>query len=123
MPRTPVELRPWKTRTSVSLKRMHLAAAVASNTSSASSQVATPISRSSPSSFMAILPLALTWTKSDKRLRRTWPLAVAKATNRSSQLSSSSGSGISVVMVSPSASGSRLTSALPRPVGEPSGSL
>jgi hypothetical protein len=36
---------------------------------------------------------------------------------------SSSGSGISVVMVSPSASGSRLISALPRDCGVASGSL
>ena len=41
MPRTPWELRLVKTRTSVTEKRMHLPLAVASKTSSSSSQVRT----------------------------------------------------------------------------------
>ena len=70
---------------------------------------------------MAILPLRLTWTKSDSLLRRTVPRVVANITSSSSQLASSSGSGMIVVMRSPCSSGSRLMSALPRACGSPIG--
>ena len=121
MPRLPVELRPEKTLTSVTGKRMHLPPRLASSASSSSEQVCTPISRSPWSSFMAILPLAMTLVKSDSRLRRTLPDSVANMTWRSPQQSSSSGSGMRVVMTSPSSSGNRLTNALPRAWGVPSG--
>ena len=78
MPRTPTESRPAKTRTSVTGKRIALPAAVASRMSSFSLQTCTPISRVPSSSFMAILPLALTLVKSDRRLRRTVPAEVTK---------------------------------------------
>ena len=69
----------------------------------------------------SILPFDFTLTKSESALRRALPLAVANITNSSLQVASSSGNGIRVVMVSPSSSGSTLTSALPRAVGLPSG--
>ncbi len=123
MPRTPTELRPEKTRTSGTLKRMHLPLALASSTSSSSPQVCTLTSREpSPSSFMAILPLAWIRVKSDRRLRRTVPFVVANMTYMSPQVSSSSGMGMVVVMVSSACSGSRLTNALPRAWGVPRGS-
>ena len=70
---------------------------------------------------MAILPPWFTLVKSDSWLRRTPPRAVANMTLSVAQLASSSGSGITVVMVSPSDSGSRFTKALPRACGAPSG--
>ena len=120
MPRTPTELRPEKTRTLGTRKRMHLPLAVVSNTSSSSVHGCTLIRRESlASSFMAILPLAMTRVKSDRRLRRTVPVEVANMTSVSPQVSSSSGMGMAVVMVSAGCSGSRLTSALPRACGVP----
>ena len=86
-------------------------------TSSSSVQMLTAIMRSPSSSFIAILPLALTLTKSESSLRRTLPERVANMTLSAPQLASSSGSGMTVVMVSPGESGSRLTIALPRPCG------
>ena len=71
MPRTPVEVRPLKTRTSSTGKRMQRPPRAASSTSSATVQVETPMSRSPSSSFMAILPLTFTSTKSESLLRRT----------------------------------------------------
>ena len=74
MPRTPTDERPEKTRTSLTGKRIDLPLRVASSTSLASVQVATAINRSSassPSNFIAILPLARTSPKSLKALRRT----------------------------------------------------
>jgi hypothetical protein len=97
---------------------------VASSTSWSSVQTATPISRSpasSPSNFMAILPFWFTFTKSPSSLRRTPPRAVANITLSLDQLDSSSGIGMTVLMVSPSLSGSRFTKALPRACGAPSG--
>ena len=70
---------------------------------------------------MAILPLAKMLVKSESRLRRTWPRRVANITSCSAHFSSSSGSGMRVEMVSSLASGNRLTSALPRACGVPSG--
>ena len=74
------------------------------------------------SSLIAILPARLTCAKSDSLLRRTVPRVVANITSSFSQLASSSGSGMIVVMRSPCSSGSRLTSALPRDCGAASGS-
>ena len=92
---------------------MHWPELAVSSTSSSSVQVSTPrISSPSSSSFMAILPLRLTWTKSDSLLRRTVPRVVANITSSSPQLASSSGSGMMVVMRSPSSSGSRLMQGL-----------
>ena len=121
MPRTPVELRPAKTRTSVTEKRMHLPLAAASSTSSSSPQGCTPINSPLSSSFMAILPLAIMLVKSDNALRLTVPCEVENITWSAPQLSSFSGKDIMVAIVSPSASGSRLTSDRPRACGVPSG--
>ena len=55
--------------------------------------------------------------KSESLLRRTVPPLVANITSSLAQLPSSSGSGRIEVMLSPFASGSRLTSALPRACG------
>ena len=117
MPRTPVESRPLKTRTSGTGKRMHWPSAVVSTTSSFSEQVATSTMRSPSSSFIAILPLRFTWMKSLSLLRRTPPLSVANITSSASQVASSSGSGMMVVIRSSFSSGSMLISALPRPFG------
>ena len=57
----------------------------------------------------------------DSLLRRTPPEAVANITSSVSQLASSSGSGMIVVMRSPASIGSMLTSALPRAFGAESG--
>ena len=124
MPRTPVEARLWNTRTVATGKRMARPWRVASSTSCSSLQTLTPISRSpasSPSNFMAILPVWLTLTKSLSSLRRTPPRAVANITWSVAQLASSSGIGMTALIVSPSLSGSRLTKALPRACGVPNG--
>ena len=101
---------------------MHWPAAVVSSTSSFSEQTATSTMPSPSSSFIAILPLRLTCTKSESLLRLTEPRVVANITSSFSQLASSSGSGMIVVMRSPCSSGRRLTSALPRACGAASGS-
>ena len=59
--------------------------------------------------------------KASIELRRTPPLAVAKTTWSLPHSASSSGSGSTVEIVSPSASGSRLTIGRPRVCGAPSG--
>ena len=122
MPRTPIESRPLNTRTSSTAKRMHWPRAVVSSTSSLSEQICTSTMRSPSSSRMASLPARLTWAKSESLLRRTVPRVVANITSSASQLASSSGSGMMVVMRSPVSSGSRLISALPRDCGAASGS-
>ncbi len=87
MPRTPVESRPEKTRTSVVEKRIARPRAVTIITSSCSSQIET-FTRLTPSgSFIAILPFRFTLVKSDSRLRRTSPSEVAKTTCRRSHSS------------------------------------
>ncbi len=123
MPRTPALSRPENTRSVSSeiWKRMQRPFSVARNTSSPSRQVATPISRSPSSSFMAISPEARMRPKSDSRLRRTVPLAVAKTRWRFSHRLSSCGSGSTAVTSSPPSSGRRLTSARPLAVGLASG--
>ena len=121
MPRTPMESRPLNTRTSVTGKRMHWPFAVVINTSSCSVQVSTDTMPSPSSSFMAILPLRFTCTKSESLLRRIVPLVVANTTSSVSQLVSSSGNGRIEVIRSPCSSGSMLTSALPRACGAASG--
>ena len=71
---------------------------------------------------MAILPLRLTWVKSDSLFRRTVPRVVANMTFSSAAASGSLGSGRIEVIRSPFSSGSMLISALPRDCGEASGS-
>ena len=123
MPRTPEESRPANTRkvSSAIWKRMHRPSRVASSTSSPSRQVATPIRRSPSSSFMAIRPEARTLRKSDSRLRRTVPLAVANTRCRLSHSASSCGRGNTAVMPSPPNSGNRFTKARPLAAGPASG--
>ena len=65
MPRTPIEVRPWNTRTSVTGKRMHWPSAVVSSTSSFSVQTCTSRMPSPSASFMAMMPERRTSTKSD----------------------------------------------------------
>ena len=102
---------------------MHWPDDAISRTSFCSEQVATArISSPSSSSFIAILPLRLTWTKSDSLLRRTVPRVVANITFSSSAASGSLGSGRIDVIRSPFCSGSMLISALPRDCGVVSGS-
>src|SRR3546814_245861 len=119
MPRTPVEVRLWNSRTSVAAKRMALPCRVASSTSSPSVSNATPIRRSvAPSSKrIAILPLVGTLVKESMLFRRTPPRAVTNTTWRFFHSSSSSGNGSTVWMISPLASGSRLTIGRPREPG------
>ncbi len=86
MPRTPVEVRLWNSRTSSAREadRLALAGGRAARRPLRSSS-ATPISRSSPpspSNFMAILPFEGTLAKASMLLRRTEPLAVANMTWR-----------------------------------------
>src|SRR5258708_3264551 len=73
MPRTPIEVRPVKTRTSVTGKRMHWPPAAVSSTSSCSVQIWTSTIASSSSSFIAMMPERRTSTKSDRLLRPTLP--------------------------------------------------
>ena len=77
-PRTPVESRPLKTRTSVVGKRIARPDAVTSITSSSVVAMRTPTSSTPSGSFMAILPFVRTLVKSDSALRRTSPSDVAK---------------------------------------------
>ena len=77
---------------------MQRPSAVVSSTSLAVVQRPTPMMESPSSSFMAILPLRLTWTKSESLLRRTPPERVANITSSRSQVASSSGSGRMEVM-------------------------
>ena len=72
---------------------------------------------------MAILPLRLMLVKSLKLLRRILPDAVANTTFNAPQLDSSSGIGITVLMVSSGSIGKILTMALPSDCGAASGSL
>ena len=122
MPRTPIEVRPVNTRTSVTGKRMHWPPAAVSSTSSRSVQICTSTIASPSSSFMAMMPERRTSTKSDSLLRRTVPPVVANITSSSAQVDSSSGSGMMVVMRSPCSSGRMLISALPRAFGAAIGS-
>ncbi len=71
---------------------------------------------------MAILPLPGTKMKSASSLRRTLPRPVAKKTLMVSHRLSSSGSGMTALMFSPSArAGNMLIMARPRAWGVPSG--
>ena len=126
MPRTPVEVREVNSRTSSPEKRMALPIFVAKSTSSPASSKATPISLSllASSNFIANLPFDGMLVKASMLFRRTLPIAVANTTLSAPQLSSSSGSGKTVRIVSPSSrDGSILTMGLPRVVGPPSGSF
>src|SRR6478752_2296324 len=86
IPRTPMEVRLWKTRTSVTGKRMHWPPAEVSRTSSRSVQIATFTMPSPSSSFMAIMPERRTSTKSESLLRRTVPRVVANITSSSAHV-------------------------------------
>jgi hypothetical protein len=77
MPRTPVEVRPAKTRTSGTAKRMHLPSRVASSTSCSSVQVLTSRSAARLLQLHRDQPLERILAKSDSRLRRTVPPDVA----------------------------------------------
>ena len=124
MPRTPVRNRdrrtpgplPWRSADcsarSAVVSRISLTPAL---------QVPTPTIWSPSSSFMAILPLRRTSTKSESLLRRTPPERVANITSYWSQGASSSGNGRIEVMLSPGSIGRMLTQALPREVGVPTG--
>ena len=101
MPRTPIEVRPANTRTSVTGKRMHWPPAAVSSTSSVSVQICTFTMPSPSSSFIAMMPDGRTSEKSDSLLRRTVPRVVANITSSLSQVASSSGSGMMVLIVSP----------------------
>ncbi len=68
-----------------------------------------------------MMPDRRTSTKSESLFRRTVPPVVANVTSSVSQLASSSGSGMIVVIRSPVSSGSKLMSALPRAWGCASG--
>ena len=109
-------------------KRIALPPRVASSTSSLSVSRATPISRSpeffgaSSSKRIANLPAVGTLVNASMPLRRTEPCAVANMTWSFAHSLSSSGSGRTVEIVSPSAKGSRLTIGRPRACGAPSGS-
>ncbi len=101
---------------------MHLPLRVVRSTSSLSVQSATPTMPSlapgrSSSSFMAILPLTLMCRKSASSFRRTVPQAVANMTLKRSKALGSSGSGNTVVMVSPSESGNEIHHRLAAGVG------
>src|SRR5229473_3430867 len=97
MPRTPIEVRPWNTLTSVTAKRMHWPPAAVSSTSSRSVQICTSTIASSSSSFMAMMPERRTSTKSDSLLRRTLPPVVANITSRSAHEDSSSWADLDVM--------------------------
>src|SRR3981189_371988 len=70
MPRTPIEVRPWNTLTSVTGKRMHWPPAAVSSTSSCSVQICTSTIASSSSSFMAMMPERRPSTKRDRAVLR-----------------------------------------------------
>ena len=124
IPLTPVEARDWKTRTSVVGKRIALPVAVTSITSSDSEQMralTSVASSSSPSNFIAILPLRMTLVKSDSAFRRTPPLDVANMICNSPHSSSGRSTGIIAAMETPGCTGSTLTMGRPRVVRDPSG--
>jgi hypothetical protein len=121
MPRTPVEPRPLKIRTSPTGKRIARPPRVVSMTSSASEQIRALISRMPSGSRIAILPLRMTLVKSSSALRRTSPSEVANMICRLAQ----SASGLSTAMIAaipvPGCIGRMLTIALPRAEREPWG--
>ena len=117
----PNQANSWVAWALVAILAARVALFVWQSSNTPSRQVATPTRLSPSSSFIAIRPEERTFLKSDRRLRRIVPAEVAKTSWRLSHSPSSSGSGRKAVMVSPLASGSRLTSALPRACGLPSG--
>ncbi len=128
IPRTPVELRPAKIRISGTGKRMHRPRYVDRNTSWSSLHGNTEIRLSPSSSFMAIFPFARMESKSDIRLRRTVPDAVANIKKCSlpdsaTRCISSSDTGRMAVITSPFSSGNRLTSGRPLAAAAASGNL
>ena len=128
IPRTPVELRPAKTRISLTGKRIQRPRYVAKNTSWSSLHGRTEIKLSPSSNFIAILPFARIESKSDIRLRRTVPDAVANIRKCSwpdarTRATSSSGTGNIAVIVSPFSNGNRLTNGRPLAAAAASGNL
>ena len=128
IPRTPVELRPANTRISSTGNRMQRPRYVAKNTSCSSLHGRTEIKLSPSSNFIAILPFARIESKSDIRLRRTVPDAVANIKKCSlpdarTRSTSSSGTGKIAVIVSPFSSGNRLTNGRPLAAAAASGNL
>ena len=122
MPRTPVESRPLKMRTSVVGKRMARPERVVSITSSSSEAMRALISRTPSGSFMAILPLRMTLVKSSSALRLTSPSEVAKITCSAAHSSSGTSTGMIAAMETPAGIGRMLTMALPRAFRPASGS-
>ena len=122
MPRTPVESRPLKTRTSVAGKRMARPSRVVSITSSSSDAMQALISRVPSGSFIAILPLRMTLVKSSSALRRTSPSEVAKTICRLAHSSSGTSTGRIAATETPAGIGRMLTIALPRALRPASGS-
>ena len=123
IPRTPIEERPANTRTSGTAKRMHWPCAAVSRTSSFSEQICTSTMPSPSASFIAMMPDGRTSEKSESLFLRTVPLVVANITSSLSQVFSSSGSGMMVVMRSPCCKGRMLIKALPRACGAATGSF
>ena len=124
IPRTPVELRELNTRTSVAGKRIARPESVTNMTSSsfdAMRALIKIVSSCSPSNFIAILPLRITFVKSDNLLRRTVPADVAKTTCRSSHSSSGRSTGMIAAIETPVGIGRMFTIALPLAVRLPSG--
>ena len=121
MPRTPVDLRPLKTRTSVVGKRIARPARVTSMTSSSSAQMRAFTSSIPSGRSMAILPLRLTLVKSLSALRRTSPAVVAKTICRSFHSSSGRSTGMIAAIDTPVGIGRMLTMALPLEVRPPWG--
>jgi hypothetical protein len=73
-------------------------------------------------SFIAILPLRITFTKSDSALRRTSPSEVANTIWSASHSASGTSTGISAATDTPAPIGRMLTIALPFAVRPVSGS-
>ena len=101
MPRTPVESRPLKTRTSVAGKRIARPRLVVSITSSSSEQMRALISRTPSGSFIAILPLRMTLVKSSSALRRTSPSEVANMICRLAHSASGTSTGMIAAIETP----------------------
>ena len=121
IPRTPVDLRPLKTRTSVVEKRIARPELVKSMMSSSSPAMRT-LTNSTPSGrSMAILPFDRTLVKSDNALRRTSPADVAKITCKLSQSVSGTSTGIIAAIETPVGIGRIFTIALPFAVRPPNG--
>ena len=119
MPRVPRAVRPMA-RAAVSLKRTALPASLTSMTSASPSVSATPIKWSPRASFTAMMPDGRGREKSESLHFLTMPAAVAMTTYFPAPKFLT---GKTVVTCSPSPSGSRFTSGLPRACRPACGSL